>query len=198
MGHTTVDQVAVRPAPLDVLVVCTANVARSPLAAAMLTNGPMSRAAHVHSAGVHAHDGDPAAAGTQRLARRRGLDLSAHRSRPVSGRLLSGADLVLTMSERQRDHCASVSAGLGSRTFTLREFVRLIAALDGDDGPSEAADRIRWLRDQAHFARPRSARPRDREDVADPIRQGPSAWRRLGRDLDELVGAIERRLSARV
>jgi protein-tyrosine-phosphatase len=61
-------------APVEVLVVCTANVARSPLFAAMLADR-LGEAARVTSAGVRAREGDEAAEASQLLAR-------WHRGRP--------------------------------------------------------------------------------------------------------------------
>ncbi len=175
---------------LNVLVVCTANVARSPLAAAMLADRIASRNVTFDSAGIHAADGVAAADESQRLAAERGLDLSAHRSRPISVELLKQAGLVLTMSEHQRDRCSSVVAGRAARTFTLREHVRLSADVAMRDTPISVAPRLRWLRDQAHYARPRLARPATREDIEDPIGQGRAVWKRLGRDLDELIAEL--------
>lgn len=176
--------------PFRVLVVCTANIARSPLAQAMLQSSLSAPGLAFRSAGVRARPGYPADEEGIARAAARGIDLTAHRSAPVTDDLLSDADLVLTMSERQRDHCASHIPGGGSRTFTLREFVRLLADVPTGSGPPTTTDRMRWLRDQAHAARPRAVRPREPEDIADPIGRGPEVWGALERDLAALVDRI--------
>jgi protein-tyrosine-phosphatase len=175
--------------PMDVLVVCTANIARSPLFAAMLAARAGDRV-RVGSAGTRARPGIGAAEGSQVLARRRGLDLTGHRSRPVTAELIAASELVLTMSERQRDACAPLAGQAAARVFTVREFARLVGALDRTSAPTEPAPRWRWLRDQAHLARPRSLPPAVPEDVADPIRAPWSEWEVMAADLDDLQARI--------
>jgi protein-tyrosine phosphatase len=185
--------------PLQVLVVCTANIARSPLAEVMLAAALAAPDLRFASAGVQAREGDPAAREGLALGAERGLDLSGHRSTPVSDEVLRGADLVLTMTEKHRDHCASMVPGAAERTFTLREFVRLL-----DDASlhvtfaagSPLGFRLAQLREAAHAARPRGLRPAEPEDIADPIGRDEAAWQTLVRDLEELIGHIQRSVQA--
>lgn len=178
--------------PLRVVFVCRANIARSPLAAAMLRALVSAPGLWVGSAGVSAREGYPAAREAMELAAARGLDLSDHRSVRVSGELLRDSDLVLAMTEDQRDECASQVPGAGPRTFTLREFVRLLGEIPDGANPSTTTARVRWVRDQAHAARPRASRPARPEDLVDPTGRPPQAWEEMGRDLDELIGRIRR------
>jgi protein-tyrosine phosphatase len=176
-------------ATVDVLVVCTANVARSPLFAAMLAERA-GDGVRVTSAGTWAREGDVAARGSQRLAERRGLDLTEHRSRPLTRALVATSDLVLTMSEDQRHACASMAEGATTRTFTVREFARLVRRLDRSEAPSEPAERLRWLRDQAHLARAGSRPPTTEEDVADPLQATWPEWEDMAAHLDALLERI--------
>jgi protein-tyrosine phosphatase len=176
-------------APLEVLVVCTANVARSPLFAAMLADR-LGSAARVSSAGVRAREGDVAAEASQVLAEHRGLDLAGHRSRPVTPELVVGSDLVLTMSERQRDRCSPLAPRAASKVFTVREFARLADAVDDGDAPDAPADRLGWLTEQAHLARPRSFPPPDGDDVPDPIRAPWDEWAEMAATFDDLLDRI--------
>ncbi len=70
----------------DVLRVCTANVARSPLLATLLQADADARLGAgritVASTGVEARFGDPIADGSQIVAARASLTLDEHRSRP--------------------------------------------------------------------------------------------------------------------
>ncbi len=84
-----------------VLMVCTGNTCRSPLAAALLSRlieekGPQG--VSVSSAGVAAQEGAPASEGAYLVALEAGLDLSAHRARQLRPDLVREADLILTMS----------------------------------------------------------------------------------------------------
>jgi protein-tyrosine phosphatase len=175
--------------PVEVLVVCTANVARSPLFAGML-QARLGDAARVTSAGVRAREGDPAAERSQVLAEQRGLDLNGHRSRPVVPELVSGTELVLTMSERQRDRCSPLAPRAASKVFTVRELARLADVVDHEDAPDEPAARLRWLIEQAHLARPRSFAPPDGDDVPDPIRAPWDQWEAMAAIFDELLDRI--------
>ncbi|MFA9432261.1 low molecular weight phosphatase family protein [Egicoccus sp. AB-alg2] len=181
---------------MHVLVVCTANIARSPLAEAMLAASLAPHGVDVSSAGTRASDGHPAASASQELARLRGLDLTGHRSRPVTERLVQAADLVLTMSERHRDACGPLVPGAGRRTFTVRELVRLLTAADVADGPDAVAERLPWLVEQAQLARPVAPPPRGKEDVHDPIRDPWPAWTVMGATLDDLLTTVVRAAGA--
>lgn len=89
---------------LNVLFVCTGNTCRSPLAALALERalGADSGEVRIQSAGTAATPGQPASEGSRRVAEAQGLDLDAHRSRPVTRELLEHADLVLVMSPSHR------------------------------------------------------------------------------------------------
>jgi protein-tyrosine phosphatase len=170
---------------VSILVVCTANVARSPLAHAMLA---ASVDVEVDSGGTRARDGDPAAARSQELAAARGLDLEGHRSKPVHPGAIEAADLVVTMSERQRDRCATLTVGAGPKVFTLRELVRLLGAARADwDAPTPSPEA---LAARAHLARPTAPRSSRAEDVYDPIRDPWPAWVEMAASLDELLTPV--------
>jgi len=95
------------------LVVCSGNTCRSPMAEAIarrhlaqqrgLAEDELTQAGlHVVSAGLYAAEGEPASEPAVEAMQELGLDLSAHRSRPVSAELVDQADLVLTMTEAHR------------------------------------------------------------------------------------------------
>ena len=72
----------------NILFVCTANIARSPMAEALF-NKKMSELGltdqyRANSAGTWARNGNLAAAEGQKVMQARGLDTSAHRSRVVT------------------------------------------------------------------------------------------------------------------
>lgn len=89
-----------RPRPQSVLAVCHGNICRSPVAAALLVRvlGPAVR---VQSAGFIGAD-RPAPVEARVAAARRGVDLSAHRSRPITADLVRDADLILVMDPIQQ------------------------------------------------------------------------------------------------
>lgn len=87
--------------PFRVLFVCTGNTCRSPMAASLARRMARERGWEhlaVGSAGVAAASDAPASPGALRVAAEAGLDLSSHRSRPLSAELVDAADLILVMS----------------------------------------------------------------------------------------------------
>jgi len=112
-----------------VLLVCTGNICRSPLAEEMLKRTLKERGidgVNVTSAGTGAWDGAPASEGAYLVGLERGLDLSGHRARLLTRELVDQADLILTMA---RHHRARVDElGGEGRVFVLGEY----AGRDGD------------------------------------------------------------------
>lgn len=86
---------------MKVLFVCSGNTCRSPLAEAIAgrmiaESGRLD--VSVSSAGTQAWDGSPASDGSLLVGLERGLDLSGHRSRQLTGELVADNDLILVMA----------------------------------------------------------------------------------------------------
>lgn len=102
------------PEPFRLLFVCTGNTCRSPLAEALARRALLEREigqVEVLSAGVGAANGVPASEGALRGARRHGLELDPHRSRPLTAELVDEADLVLTMSLHHLERVRGLGGG---------------------------------------------------------------------------------------
>ena len=88
------------------LIVCTGNVCRSPMAAGLirdrLERAGLDDQVHVSSAGVFALEGEPASADGVAVLAERGVDISDHRARQLDDQMIDQADLVLVMEERHR------------------------------------------------------------------------------------------------
>ena len=92
----------------EILLICTGNTCRSPMAEALLRhklNGRGVDTVVVGSAGTGAWDGAPASEGAYLVALEHGLDLSSHRARLLTRELVESANLILTMA---RHHLARV------------------------------------------------------------------------------------------
>jgi protein-tyrosine phosphatase len=88
-----------------VLMVCTGNICRSPMAEVLLASRLRDRGIEtlVESAGHAALVGRPADPLAQELMAARGLDLTKHRARQLTPEMIRSFDLVLTMdSDQQR------------------------------------------------------------------------------------------------
>lgn len=173
--------------PFRVLVVCTANICRSPLAEVVLSSQLAEAGAGaevvVGGAGVGrvARDGLPMHPVSAEIARRwarlpSGEELPLPLSRRLSSRVAGSVDLVLTMTAAHRDRVLRDHPRLMTKAFTLAEYARLAEALLADEALGldaqlaelGAADRFRLLTRKAHNGRPRVRLTAD-DDVPDPV-----------------------------
>jgi tRNA threonylcarbamoyl adenosine modification protein (Sua5/YciO/YrdC/YwlC family) len=103
-----------RLASFMVVLVCTGNTCRSPMAEALLKKRIADRLGCkvaeledrgivVMSAGISAPPGSRSAAEAQQAMQERGLDLTQHESQPLSERIVRFADLVITMTRGHRE-----------------------------------------------------------------------------------------------
>ena len=90
-----------------ILVVCTANVCRSPMAAgllrAKLAAEPPDAGLLVSSAGIWALDGQPASTHAVAVMAERDIDISDHIAHTITAEDVTEADLILTMSSEHTD-----------------------------------------------------------------------------------------------
>jgi protein-tyrosine phosphatase len=130
--------------PLRVLVVCTANRARSPLAAELFRRLAAARGADVvvTSAGFLPAD-LPALDGTVASARRLGLDLTAHRSRTLTAADVRDADVVMAMEVRHVQGLLELAPECAAKVFRVRELAQLAA--DAPIAPAGRAEVVAWV-----------------------------------------------------
>lgn len=86
---------------MKILFVCSGNTCRSPLAEAITRRLVVQSGRtdiEVSSAGTQASDGSPASDGSLLIGLERGYDLSGHRSRQLTGNIVTSSDLVLVMA----------------------------------------------------------------------------------------------------
>ncbi len=108
-----------------IVLVCTGNTCRSPMAQTILRDHVRNRfgdedAVRVMSAGVAAGPGSPASPEAVDVMDERGLDLSDHASRPLDDAVMNVADLVLTMTRGHRAAILAAWPEMHQRVFTLR------------------------------------------------------------------------------
>lgn len=113
-----------RPTTYNILFVCTGNTCRSPLAEVITQRGLAERGwnhVHVDSAGTAASWGAPASEGSMGAAAAVGLDLSGHRSQPLTPRLVEESDIILAMTP---NHLARIEElGGAEKALLLGDFL---------------------------------------------------------------------------
>lgn len=174
---------------MQILLLCTANQCRSPMAQVLLVQHLARRGltAGVESAGFRAA-GRPAAPHACTVMEDRGLTLSGHVSRTATASMLRGADLVLTMERRHVPSAVSLEHACWPVCFSLGELlVRASAAGPRADGQSLPE----WLA-AVHAERRPSDLVRDTGtgDVADPIGRPLRSFRETARRLDVALGRL--------
>ncbi|GIJ51681.1 protein-tyrosine-phosphatase [Virgisporangium aliadipatigenens] len=190
--------------PLRLLLVCHANVCRSPLAERLARDAFAARlgagAAEIFSAGTHATPGRAMHEHSAAVLRERGIDPERFATRLATPGLLAAADLVLTATRAQRAHCVTIAPSTLRRTFTMRQFARLAEAVAPERLPAVAAPlrRLPALMDEIVVARSRQQGSTDADDLKDPLNSPIEAFRECAKVLDGVVDVLVTRFETGV
>jgi protein-tyrosine phosphatase len=181
-----------------ILVVCTANITRSPIAELLLDayfrrHLPEWQWPVVSSAGSHARPGLPADPPMAAVARSWRLEPDEHSSRRVTREVATENDLIITMELRHQQVVARLGPRLAERTFRFTELAELLDAADPGvlaasvDEAASGRDRLRVVTSTVHALRARSVIAVS--DVADPHGGPDGPYTDTAR---ELAGLVER------
>ena len=199
-------------APFSVLMVCTGNICRSPLAERMLAHELDTRAGAwgarwrtgaeivVASAGTAAEAGEPMTAQTARLADAYGVESGGHTARQLTASMVADADLVLALTRGHRRQIVSLHPRASRYTFALPEFARVIGhlsthevggvdalgPLDPSEGPAAV---LSPLVAQLALNRGLVPPPDDAtvDDVVDPYQRDDETYARAGEQIADSI-----------
>ena len=171
------------------LVVCTANQCRSPMGEALARHLLESRLVdcEVASAGIMP-GGVAASRGTITVMRRRGLDVSAHRSHQLDRDTVQAADLIITMERGHIAAVAELSLAAVERSFTLVELADLASVTGPRTGGVGVGD---WIAAANRMRHPTSVMAVGAaDDVQDPMGGPARAYRRTADQIDALLTTV--------
>jgi protein-tyrosine-phosphatase len=134
-----------------ILVICTANICRSPMAAGLLQHflagqSEPLKSLRVISAGIAARRGDPISDNAAIAMKKVGIDLSDHASQPLTQRLLNDALIGLCMTESHRMMIQLQFDPVPEHLYLFREFLPPPVDPEVDDpygGPLSAYESCR-------------------------------------------------------
>ncbi|MEX0991525.1 MAG: low molecular weight phosphatase family protein [Actinomycetota bacterium] len=169
-----------------ILIVCTGNICRSPLAEGFLRLRLDERlgadAPEVSSTGTIGWEGSPAMPESVEVAAEREVDISAHRARRLEPGHVAAADVVIGMCVEHRDAAGVVTADAGRKVFTLKELVRVLEELPPATPDTALGERIAAaseLRRSGFHGIPTD------EDVVDPLGMSLETYRAVAWEIDE-------------
>ncbi|WP_053387314.1 arsenate reductase/protein-tyrosine-phosphatase family protein [Leucobacter japonicus] len=176
-----------------VLVVCTANICRSPYVAARLQAALRDADIRVESAGTRARPGMEMAADSVAQLVHRGIHPDpAFRSRQVTASMIDRATVVLTMTREHRAQVLDISPVALKRTLTLREFAGLVRA--GEPTADAMGARDAWTSAVRSCISRRGQHPElvsgPEADLKDPYGLGTAAFVTMADTVEHAVRGI--------
>jgi protein-tyrosine-phosphatase len=183
-GVRSLGRAYARDGVFEVVLICTGNRVRSPIAEAFLRHLLADLPVQLRSLGTLELGEAPPLPEALEAAAALGFDISGHRACAIHGHDLSGADLVIGFEQRHAATAVVEGGALRERTFLLTELVELLAGSRLQPF-GEPVERARKAVAEAH-ARRTELGARTAVELADPLGQDRSFYRNTVERVKEL------------
>jgi len=168
-----------------VLLLCTANQCRSPMAEVLLR--ARRPTLEVQSAG-RLTGGVPATPTAVEVLAEKGLDLSKHVSQTATPELVAESDLIVGMAREHVRDAVLLRPEVRARAYTLKDLVRRAEPAGRRRGGQPLEDWLAIVGSERTTNDLLGASPDD--DVADPIGQSIAHYRSCAKELDDQLARL--------
>lgn len=182
------------------LAVCTGNICRSPAMERLLAHVFAGESEiRVHSGGTYAHDGWDMQSPMKERVRDYGADAEGFVAQQVTPEMVRSSDLILTATGVHVEDVLAEVPDAAGRTFTVREFERLVEGIGSDrlrvvrEKPT-TAQRLAALVPLVDEQRRGGARAGGEDDVVDPYMLPEDVYDDSFRQLSEPIEALAQAL----
>ncbi|MFM5905370.1 MAG: hypothetical protein ACKORF_04615 [Micrococcales bacterium] len=183
--------------PLRVLLVCTGNICRSPLAEQLLQQMSDAKGVSIaaFSAGTFAEVGNAMHPKSVQSMVELGFEPREHIAQQLTPELLDRADLVLSATQEHRSRVAQTNAEAIKKSFTITEFARVGQFLNGNPESIDAsvlAEAVSPLQKVELASRYRGYAPPalESDDIDDPWGRDYAQYQRVAKEIQESLMQI--------